>query len=167
MESPKPKLRHTREHHEDLGVSLVPQPGEEGCTDTERQGETLRLGVLCLLLHDLQNHLAGSGAALRGGVDADGFLCGSRVFFPVHVNPGSTGRELGRRKQLCSFPAAQVPAAAFPMELTLHCKVICTPGRQEELILGSRLGADAAVRSSNHTNPNKASASIYFKQQER
>lgn len=77
---------------------MVPQPSKEprtGYVRTERQGETLRLGVLRLLLHDLQNHLAGSGAALGGGVDADGFFCGSRVFFPVHVDPASTGWALG------------------------------------------------------------------------
>lgn len=102
-------------------------------------------------------------------MDADGFFCGSRIFFPVHVNPASTGWVLGQGKRLCSFPAARVPAAPLPMnrlELTRDCKVICTQGRQEELILGLILDMDSAARSSNHRNPNKASASIYFKQQE-
>lgn len=97
--SPKPKLLHAREHHSALGVRRVPQPSEDpqtGYACTERQGETLRLGVLCLLLHDLQNHLAGSGATLGGGVDADGFFCGSCVFFSVHVDPASTGWALGK-----------------------------------------------------------------------
>lgn len=169
--SSRPKLLHTREHRLVPGVGTVPDPKEEprmGYMCTERRGETLRLGVLRLLLHDLQNHLAGGGAALGRGVDADGFFCSSCVFFPVHVDPASKGWALGPGSSSAASRLLRTPH--IPMdrrELTLERKVTCTQGRRQELILGSLLDMDALARSSNHSNPNKASPSIYFKQQER
>lgn len=167
-QSSKPKLLHPWEHHPALGWYQSPVESCRWVTHTQKvRGETLRLGVLRLLLHDLQNHLAGSGAALWGGVDADGFFCSSRVLFPVHVNPASKGWMLGPGTN--SVTPWLLHSFHVPMdllELTLKCKVICTPGRREELILGSILNMDVVVRSSNHRNPNKASPSIYFKQQE-
>lgn len=50
----------------------------------------LRFGVFGLLVHDVQDHAAGGGAALGGGVDADGLLGGSGVLFAVNVDPAGT-----------------------------------------------------------------------------
>jgi len=151
-------------------LGTVPEPGKEpqmGHLRTARQKETLRLGILRLLLHDLQNHLAGGGAALGGGVDADGFFCSSRVFFPVHVDPASTGWALGPGSGSAASPLPRSPHVPTDrLELTLERKVICTQGEGRELILGSVLHVDMAASGSNHRNPNKASASIYFKPQE-
>ena len=51
------------------------------------EAEALRFGVLCLLVHNLQDHLTGRGAALGGRVDADGLLGSTCVLLPVHVDP--------------------------------------------------------------------------------
>lgn len=51
-----------------------------------------RLGVLSLLLHDVQDHTAGRGAALRGGVDADWFLSCAGILFAVDVNSSRDGK---------------------------------------------------------------------------
>lgn len=142
------------------GAGTGPEPSEE----QHPRGGTLRLGVLRLLLHDLQNHLAGGGAALGGGVDADGFFGSPRVFFPVHIDPAGTGRVLGLGGTLQLRCSPRVPAAR--PELTRGSEVTCTPGRRGELILGSMLSTDAAARGSNHRNPKKAPASLYFKQWE-
>lgn len=47
----------------------------------------LRLGVLCLLVHNLQDHLTRRGTAFRGRVHTDGLLRSPRVLLPVHVYP--------------------------------------------------------------------------------
>lgn len=52
-----------------------------------REAEALRFGVLGLLVHDLQDHLTGGGAALGGRVDTDGLLGGTCVLLPVHIYP--------------------------------------------------------------------------------
>lgn len=51
----------------------------------------LRLGVFSLLVHDVQDHSTGRGAALRGGVDADGFLSSTCILLAVHINSAATG----------------------------------------------------------------------------
>ena len=56
----------------------------------------LRLGVFGLLLHDVQDHAARGGAALRGGVDADGLLRRPCVLLAVHVDPAGTHKEPSR-----------------------------------------------------------------------
>lgn len=102
---PRAKLLHKWEHHPALGQDRSPARSN---TNT---GGTLRLGVLRLLLHDLQNHLAGGGAALGGGVDADGFFGSSRVFFPVHIDPAGTGRVLWLLGTPQLLRSLHVPAA--------------------------------------------------------
>lgn len=82
--SPKARLPHGA-----LSAGMVTQPSKELWIQPTR-GKNLRLCVLCLLLHDLQDHFAGSRAALRGGVDADGFFCSSCVLLTVNINPAST-----------------------------------------------------------------------------
>lgn len=52
----------------------------------------LRLGVFSFLVHDFQDHAAGGGAALRGGVDADGLLSSTGILLTVNVNPAGTGQ---------------------------------------------------------------------------
>lgn len=47
----------------------------------------LRFGVLGLLVHNLQDHLAGGRAALWRGVDTDGLLCSTCILLPVHIDP--------------------------------------------------------------------------------
>lgn len=47
----------------------------------------LRLGVFGLLVHDVEDHAAGSRAALRGGVDADRLLGSACVLFTMNVDP--------------------------------------------------------------------------------
>ena len=47
----------------------------------------LRLGVLGLLVHDVQDHAARGRAALWGGVDADWLLGGACVLLAVHIDP--------------------------------------------------------------------------------
>lgn len=90
LTSPKARLPHANWSSEcwdgnsparGCGYNLHAQKG---------RGETLRLRVLCLLLHDLQDHFAGSRAALGGGVDADSFFCSSCILLTVHINPAST-----------------------------------------------------------------------------
>lgn len=55
-----------------------------------------RLCVLSLLLHDVQDHTAGRGAALRGGVDADWLLSCAGILFAMDVD--SSSRDRKRRK---------------------------------------------------------------------
>lgn len=52
--------------------------------------ENLRLGVFSFLLHDLQDHAAGGGAALRVGVDADWLLGSTCILLAVYINPAAT-----------------------------------------------------------------------------
>lgn len=71
-------------------------------------GEFSRLGVLGLLVHDVQDHAAGGRAALGGGVDADGFFCRARVLLAVHVDPEkTTGWELGEAPEILTSPGSQ------------------------------------------------------------
>lgn len=49
--------------------------------------KALRFGVLCFLMHNLQDHLTRRRAALRGGVHADGLLRSTCVLLPVHIYP--------------------------------------------------------------------------------
>lgn len=49
----------------------------------------IRLGVFGLLLHDVQDHAARSGAALGRGVDADGLLSSSCILFTMYINPAA------------------------------------------------------------------------------
>lgn len=61
--------------------------GEGGSPHIPRKAEALRFGVLCLLMHNLQDHLTGRGAALGGRVNADGLLRSTCILLPVHVYP--------------------------------------------------------------------------------
>lgn len=67
-------------------VSQVWSQGR-GSSHMPRKEEALRFGVLCLLMHNLQDHFTGGGAALGGGVHTDGLLRRPCVLFPVHVYP--------------------------------------------------------------------------------
>lgn len=51
----------------------------------------LHLRVIGLFLHDVHDHTACGGAALRSGVDGDGLLCCSRVLLTMDVHPIRTG----------------------------------------------------------------------------
>lgn len=51
-----------------------------------------RLGVFSLLVHDVQDHPAGSRAALGGGVDADRLLGSTSVLLTVHINPAGEAK---------------------------------------------------------------------------
>lgn len=54
-----------------------------------------RLGLVGLLLHDVQDHATGGGAALGSRVDGDGLFRCACVFLPMNVHP-ERGRETGR-----------------------------------------------------------------------
>lgn len=146
---------------------------QQGAVDTTYKhrgvGEkNLRLRVLCLLLHDLQDHFAGSRAALRGGVDADGFFCSSCVLLTVNINPASTALMSEWAQGRGSAASQHVLAALLlqhPCRL-LKCKLRCTQERKEQLILGSTFQIDTVARSPIHRNPSETSESIYFKQHE-
>lgn len=45
--------------------------------------------IVGLLLHDLQDFLAGVGTVLGVAVDGDGFLQGADVVLAVHIDPGA------------------------------------------------------------------------------
>lgn len=47
----------------------------------------LRLGLVGLLLHDVQDHPAGRRASLGCWMDGDGFFCCACIFLPVDVHP--------------------------------------------------------------------------------
>lgn len=51
-----------------------------------RAGDS-RLGLVGLLLHDVQDHATGGGAALWSGVDGDGLFCRTGIFLPMNVHP--------------------------------------------------------------------------------
>lgn len=45
-------------------------------------------------MHDLQDHAAGSGAALGSGVDADGLLSSTCVLLTVDIDPTGTADQV-------------------------------------------------------------------------
>lgn len=53
----------------------------------------LRLGLVRLLVHDVQDHLAGRGAPLGCWMDGDGFFSCACVFLPVDVHPEERCRD--------------------------------------------------------------------------
>lgn len=52
-----------------------------------KKSEGLRFGVLCLLVHNLQDHLTGGRTALGGRVNTDSLLRSTCILLPVHVYP--------------------------------------------------------------------------------
>ena len=54
------------------------------------RGADSRLGLAGFLLHDVQDHSTGGGAALWSRVDGDGLFCCAGIFLPMNVHPEMT-----------------------------------------------------------------------------